>query len=35
MTGGDVEPGSDLTGVVCPFHAAGANPENERRTGAL
>lgn len=34
MTGHDVNASVDLTGVVCPFHEAGANPANAQRSGA-
>jgi hypothetical protein len=34
MSGHDVGASIDLTGVVCPFHAAGANPANAQRAGS-
>ena len=34
MTGHDVGASVDLTGVVCPFHAAAVNPANAQRAGS-
>ena len=34
MTGHDAGATENLAGVVCPFHAAGANPANAQRAGS-